>query len=208
MKSQPRSRHELEQALQDQMSALSASCNGYDGGDLWEGPRIATTIYNLVNDGRSKKIVSVLTQLGLRNKISFVSYASPQISGNVLSWHPLCAINMNASTATYVPYLGDAPTKPTKIKFNKWWEEAVFENRSGQTLSRMNLVFALRSKDGGSHYDAELPISPYLELKETGGGWMYSENGSVQSGKPIRNAHLATIRQIAYELQLTLSVIL
>ena len=204
MSSRVRSKEEVEQALRDQVDALESSCAAFDNGKLWEGPRIATVIYTLVNDGRSKS-VSILSQLGIRGKILFISYATPKSKGNLLSWLPLCMLELGDGPTRYVPALSNGPYAPRKMHFQKWWEEQIFENRQGQKLSRMNLVFALRSQDGGSHFDPELPITPYLELKEQGAGFTASSTITSEQDKLIPNAHLVTLRHIAFELQESLS---
>lgn len=205
MTSRKRSREELVQALHDQLAALRSSCAGYDSGNLWEGPRIATVVYTLVNDGRAKS-KSILTQLGVRASMSFVSYSVPQIPGNLMAWLPLCWMMVGHEGARYAPLLGDVAQDRRAVKFQDWWTEAVYENVAGQKLSRMNLVFALRSKDGGSHFDEELPITPYLELKENGIG--YTQRGENGQQVLIRNAHLATLRHIAFELEQSILPIL
>lgn len=194
-----RSREELLQELSDQRAALRASCDGFDAGHEWEACRLATVVYTLLNDGRSKT-VSILSQLGLRSSISFHSYATPNTPGNLMTWVPLCITLISAGNLRYIPKLNNGPFGlVNQLKFSDWWKEAVFENTKGNQLSRMNLVFALRSKDGGSHYDNEIPESPYLELKQAGGGW------SGAPGSVTNNAHLASMRHIAYELEESLS---
>lgn len=204
MNSRKREKGEVEQELRNQLAALEASCSGYDSANFWEGPRIATGIYNIVNDGR-KQGVSILSQLGIKSKMLFISYSTPQMPGNLLSWIPLCMIRLSSEKVEYVPQLDKGPDQPIWVSFREWWQEAVFENAKGQKLSRMNLVFALRSQDGGSHFDSELPITPYLELKEKGGGFQFGDGDLAEAAKFIPNAHLATVRHIAFELQQSIS---
>lgn len=42
--------------LSEQLSALRASCPGYDAGHQWEAKRIATALYTLLHDGRRATI--------------------------------------------------------------------------------------------------------------------------------------------------------
>jgi hypothetical protein len=71
----------------------------------------------------------------------------------------------------------------------------------------MNLVYSLRSRDGGSHYDRELPESAYLDLKtDAQGGKFFDSKGSP--GVVIKNAHTASMRQIAHELDRSISAAL
>ena len=200
MTAQKRTHDELIEELNNQLAALKASCAGYDAGDFWEAPRLATIVYTLVNDGQSK-IVSILTQLGLRNNIGFASYATPQNPHNLLGWLPLCMMHLANNDCLYVPVLDQGPPDQMRtMRFKDWWGEPVFQNAAGNKLSRMNLVFSLRSKDGGSHYDAELPVSTYLELKTDGLGFEF-QDGSGNPTRKLQNAHLATMRHIAFELE-------
>src|SRR2546421_47685 len=66
-----RTRAELVTMLAEQRAALATSCGSFDEGNDWEAARLAITIFNLVHDDR--KIISLLTQLGLRASLRFVS---------------------------------------------------------------------------------------------------------------------------------------
>ena len=182
------------------MAALQSSSAGYDAGNFWEAARLATIVYTLVNDGRSRT-VSILSQLGLRDQLEFLTHTEQNTPGNLIGWAPLCTIELAQEYCRYMPMLDRlAVERSKKVKFKTWWSEPIFENSYGQPLSRMNLVFALRSQDGGSHFDSELPQSPYLNLKNDAQGLQFIKyDGSPPV--PIRNAHTATMRQIAFELE-------
>lgn len=66
-------------------------------------------------------------------------------------------------------------------------------------LTRRRLVFALRNKDGGAHFDAELD-EPYAVFSQKP-VWF-----AIQGDKsyPIMQQETATMRQIAWELLETL----
>ncbi len=110
-------------------------------------------------------------------------------------------IYMNDRSSSFVPVLDRGPLGARKLGFEKWWNEAVYENAKGQKLSRFDLVSSLRSKDGGSHFDGELPSTPYLEMKDNGAGWMSTGGDLGNSVAPVKNGHLATMRHIAFEVQ-------
>lgn len=196
-----RTHQELVQELRNQLAALRKSCAGYDEGDEWEAPRLATVVYTLVNDG-PRKGVSVLTQLGIRDRIPFASYAVPNPPGNLAPWAPLCMVHFHGA-AEYIPKLNERPADLRRVNFKRWWAEPVFENAAGKLLTRMNLVFHLRSKDGGGHFDAELPPSSYLEMRTNALGFGFGIEG--QKLQPMRpTAHLASMRHIAFEVEQSL----
>jgi len=203
-----RPRAELVQLLVEQQQALASSCEGYDKGNEWEGPRLATAIYTLVHDGGS--ITSLLTQLGLRSGLKFVctgrdnpfpnmqfAYSSPPLIGFVgtptgMRFVPQCTLGL--------------PTPPaTLAQFDAWWtKESIFDEpkRSGGTdLTRRRLVFALRHQDGGGHI-GELTDDSYVRLKAGAG-----VSTSIKGG-PLRKmveAANATMRQVAWEVTETLN---
>lgn len=209
-----RTPQELWQALDDQKRALASSGKGYDSGGFWEAPRLATAVYNVVNDG-SKKTVSILSQLGVRGKARFLSSKPPHNPGNLFkSGAPLCIMRLKMGGEEppfggYVPRLDNGAQQFEQwLPFKDWWEESIYQNVAGAHLSRMNLVFSLRSKDGGSHLDREIPRSPYLDMiEQVGEGFVQDVRGEMVTRSPVKNAHLATMRQIAWELERSLEAI-
>jgi hypothetical protein len=98
------------------------------------------------------------------------------------------------------------------LSFSKWWEEPIFQEIApskpgfplgdGRKLSRKNLVFHLRSQDGGGHYDTELRHEPYIGLAVRRRIGIYRDNNGA--AEPIGDPHLASMRQIAWELEQSL----
>jgi hypothetical protein len=207
---------EIWEQLEIQKRALASSAQAYDAGELWEAMRLATTVYNIVNSGKTKTR-SILRQLGVEQKMQFLSTKPAVHPLNLLKdGAPLCLANLflpaidssEEGRADYVPRFMEGLNPPESwLSFKDWWQESIYTNVRGLELSRMNHVFALRSKDGGSHYDAEIPDSPYLDFKEQRGELMElhstKSDGSVVR-KKIQNPHLATMRQISYELEMSL----
>lgn len=194
----PRSLGELQNMLADQVSALISSCENYDNGLHWEAMRIATTVYVIVNNGKNKG-VSVLSQIGVRDKLGFVSYCRGPlpVSGNTVPQSHLTYLKFDGrGGAEYKPICYSANERTKILPFNDWWREPIFDDANGGTLSRLDLVFYLRSQDGGSHYDTELSSAIYANFKRFG------------LGVPIVNidgAVAASMRTIAHELLRTLA---
>jgi hypothetical protein len=199
-----RPRAELIQLLTEQRQALAASCEGYDRGSEWEAARLATTIYTLVHDGGS--ITSLLTQLGLRSSLRFVStgrYEPPPNMQVSSTSPPLVGFRGDAGGMKFVPQFCIGGNKPPSklIQFPTWWaKENVFHEVGGTELTRRRLVFALRHQDGGSHV-GELTDPSYVRLK-AGAGFL--GNAADGSTRTMIEAATATMRQVAWEVTETL----
>lgn len=214
-KQNARSNSELLEALEDQRAAMRSSMKGYDEGNFWEAPRLATAVYNLVNDGQ-KKTRSILSQLGLRSSMGFFSTIRVKSPGEVVLasfGSPLASAMITTKLfdkdgneyckTQYEAFLGGFPT-PARgfVKFAEWWNEIIFVNKSGAPLSRHKLAYHLRSQDGGSHFDAELPTSTYTDFKDADSmnAVFAGSNGGNIKHVSVKNGHLATMRQMAWEL--------
>lgn len=199
---------ELEKELQEQIEALRDSAAAYDSSKLWEAKRLAGTAYILVHDS-GKNSRSLLTQLGLKDML-YTSTVGPSDSPLPLG---TIQINIPAGTCTYAPFLDAAPMMQS-LKFSKWYKERVFVTGTGKPLSRMNLIFALRNQMGGGHVDPEIKdeafhwlatgdhkisVGPVTDAE----GNIVEDNsglfGALEEGN-VPNGHLATMRQIAWEL--------
>lgn len=211
--SRSRNTNELSIELSEQRKALLASCTNYDSGNNdWEAKRIATSVFNLVNDN-PRNSSSILSQLRIRKRFKyFSSIKRPNLSVITLASFgtPLTLLRLNVgqtAESTYRPYLSDLPHQPVGfVEFDQWWNgDTIFVNSANATLTRLNLTCALRSKDGGSHYDETLPESPYTDLKSTAPLVVGEDGKPVPPTHLAKNAHLASMRQIAWELEYSLS---
>ena len=197
-----RSPDEVKNALREQIMMMRASAEGYDNGNRWEAKRLAVSAYTLLHDGTGRT-KSILTQLGARAGMRFVSTAM-DING-LIPANALVAMQSKAGQPfEYAPYLdiSNELEWTHRLQFQNWWDETIFQTVRGQTLSRKNLVFALRSQDNGGHFDAELPDNAYYPFA-TVNDERVTATFAGNSG-PIPDAHLATMRQIAWEILETL----
>ena len=200
-----RTRQELNEALLEQYQALVASSANYDAGNLWEAKRLATTTYNLVHD--RSKIVSLLSQLGIRGTIPLLSCVKPPDKPGTQTIgiaNGMLAVEETREGPVYAPVLANSFYRRT-ILFREWWAETIFENQSNQSITRQNLAFSLRSQDGGSHFDSALPDSAYLKLKDATQTPLlvfpgFKESYDLSEAIPVRFGHLAIMRQISYEM--------
>lgn len=217
MPSHRRTQAELEQELREQAAALRASAEGYDAGNLWEAKRLATTAYILLHDGgRNSK--SLLGLLGLKGPMLSTADHSEEAP------MPLAIVTIDPQAGgkgmSFTPRLSEHLTERKIMPFSKWYKERVFVS-GGLRLSRMNLIFALRSQVGGAHVDAEIkdealqwlrtnsPIhvssSPPATAKDANGNDVQCppelDNFFADLHGPVPNGHLASMRQIAWEIE-------
>ena len=203
-----KSRDELNVELREQILALRSSCKAYDAGDKWEAKRIASSIYILFSDGGQNR--SLLRQLGIKGKVQMLSTSvrlSPQAKkfGDKMAFRTanrLVTLVLNPSNARYEPRFGASPDFHIWMKFDEWWEEVAFGGVDIPMLSRKNIVFGLRNKDGGAHVDDALE-SYYYTVKHRGDPQVTVGVGN-QTGVTVANALNATARQIGWEVDQSL----
>ena len=209
----PREQGELEAKLLIQRKALASSASAYDNGELWEAERLAVTVSNLVNDGggRSK---SLLSQLGLLTRMEFLSSSrgmrnehlgspvSPKTY--IVPPTPLLSLRFDNDGVSFAP-LCESEGKQSHyryLKFKRWYRETIFETVDGRRLNRKNLVYVLRSQDGGAHIDSLIRNEAYSRFR------VDTDPRMSCGGKPIPNAHYATMRQVAWELEQSLIAVI
>ena len=197
-----RPRAELVQLLAEQREAFAASCEGYDKGNEWEAARLATSILTLVHDGGT--ITSLLTQLGLRASLRFVSTGrsrSPPGMKVSFASPALLGFRGGPSGMKFVPQFQLSTKKPEakNIQFETWWAKEDIYDSNGVELTRRRLVFALRHQDGGGHV-GELTDPAYVQLKDGAG---FSGNAADGSIMALQGAN-PTMRQVAWEVTETL----
>ena len=203
-----KSDEEMAGALNRQIVHLRTSSVSFDAGNLAEAERLAAVIYILCHDG-GKNSRSLLAQIGIRDTMKFPDTGSwpPLENGAIHADPPLVALNMGEDgTLSYVAPFGDA-SRMNKLAFSRWWEQKIYTSRSNTlNLSRKNLVFSMRTQDGGAHVDDTLKSEAYYRFSRIGDHetWNKEMTFSVFSAKngdiPLQNGHLFTMRQMAWEL--------
>ncbi len=196
-----RPREDLEFRFEVQREFLRASCRLYDEGYSWEALRLATTVYVLVQDN-GKKSHSILSQLGIKNALTYVASGAPCVLGNYAPEVTLASMILGRG-GRYVPWLSRSPSPSEFIDFNRWWDGETIIRAQKFTLTRKELTFSLRSKDGGSHLDSKIVDPNYVQI--TRGGVMPFTGSGTGPVAPLFGPELASMRQIAWELLITLN---
>jgi hypothetical protein len=191
-----RTHDELVQELREQLTALGQLSVLFHSGQTWAAKLMATVLYVICHDGRDKTR-SLLTQLGIRDQLSCISTALPVRPGNILTIPLMLGFTFGPNHTGQVPRfeMPDMPPFP-RVPFSEWWEQAVYSLGDQNIITRKELVLAVRSKDGGGHFDSELDCANYVNMK-AGAGWFNLIAGEEQPPDP---SHLITVYAMGWEL--------
>jgi hypothetical protein len=189
---------ELEVHLTEQLDFLMTSCNLYDDGKFSEAKRIAAIIRILFHDTKNSN--SLLGQLGKKNS-HFISTNFPMSLKSRSTYSGLTLIGMKGKETMYFPKLDEMPFSANWMDFTNWWEEIIFRDASGNSISRSTLIKTSTNQDGGAHVDESLDEIYYNLAKNN------SLATSIFDGENsiiIPNPEKAAIRQIGHEVLKTL----
>jgi hypothetical protein len=209
-----RTRPEIIAKFTEQMSLLDSACAGYDSGHEAQSLWIATCLWTMLYDGKPHKknrgTTSLLTQLGLRDSLQYVSTGWVPSQHNYAPQMPLISVDMASNRhvpvlCTSGQFLSYGSEVRQLIHFLIWWEKndvirVSTESAVFSTLNRRELLFILRSQDGGAHVDETIGNQSYISLSKVP-VWM---RGEIGRGQPILGAISATARQIGWEFQQTM----
>lgn len=181
--------------LQKQLGFLERSCKSYDEGYIDEGVRIATIIRVLVHDTKSS--TSLLKHMNSK-KINILS-TTFEPSQQTISFIGMGMMKIGSSDSSYFPQLGNGPINEF-IDLDKWWNQVVMVLGKEQRISRKKVVLAAANQDGGAHVDSKLTKEYEILSQEGASGHFGYTNNGIESVRPITDAHLVSLRQMAYEI--------
>lgn len=193
-----RTQEETIQELREQVRALRLLSWLFSRGETWAGKPIATTIYVICHDGVGKSR-SLLSQLGIRDELNCITTALAQVSGNILTLPLLLGFQFGRPDGVvHIPrFTMYDYNKFERIPFEEWWSQPAYSQGETNIITRKELVLAVRSKDGGSHFDAELACENYVKMRSEGGWQKQSVEGEDMPPDPT---HLISMFAMAWEL--------
>ena len=194
-------REDLLELFREQLEFLEWSAESFDSGFEGEAKRMATAIRVLVHDTRVSH--SVLTQLEVKSSIKYLDTAEPINPKNLATTPGLVIFRMGSEGASYVAPLSDRHLEPSVKRFDEWWTEPVTKDEHLALFSRRNYVLTLSNKEGGAHVDPTLDASYAALTRGNSLGWVHSTSESGEH-LPLGSPALASVRQIAHELILSL----
>jgi hypothetical protein len=197
-----RARDEILRRLAYHRKALGAFAKMYDDGEPLAALGLAVSVYLIVHDP-SKHDKSLLTQLGLKDKIQFIASAPPTRPGNLARDVPMVGQRMqrigHEIVGSYIPFLGSGPYQHRPLQFSRWWKDEEIFRDGNAHMNRQKLVFTLRSQEGGTHLDKD-QLNPYFEKMSKEGISTPIVAVSGQADQPLLNLEYAIMRQITWEL--------
>jgi len=189
----PRTNAELKELLAQQIQFLEASAAAFDGGFTGEAVRMAVSIRVLCHD--TAMSVSLLSQLAMKDQ-KFVSTAIEHNPKNILTHSGLVAQYMTANGTEYIAPLDDV-VGVRYLDFKDWWDEIVFLDVRGRSLSRKRLIQIAANEDGGAHVDPALN-EIYRDIKRNNAlGWVFR---TPKGQSPLGDPSAPSIRQITHEI--------
>ncbi len=201
------SENDLFNSFNEQLSFLKKSATAYDDGDVTEAKRLSISLRILLhNTPRSK---SLLSSIGLQETTPFLDTASKIIPNNLMPYSGLVVINYvsngRTQTAKFKPLLDQFNKLPGRgrfVLFDAWWNSIVLIDSHKNEFTRKKLVLELADTDGGAHIDPKISKSFYQLTRQHSMNWQLSNGKTAQ---PLTDIHLASIRQIAYEVSISFS---
>jgi hypothetical protein len=191
---------ELRISLDRNIRLLIGFCRQYDDGDLDVAIYIAVALRVLLCHSEHGNSKSLLEHLGLRSGQYFYTNAAPFNPKNLAVTSSLTAAFISSTGAQTVPILADSNLALRKLKFSEWWTETIIKDARGNTMSRFDLVSHVANTEG-AHVDSSL-VEAYMDLTRNNSlGFGFS---TMTTSGVLPPPHLASMRQIAHELIITL----
>lgn len=192
-----RTLEELRAEMTEQLKALGSLAKQFSQGEQWAAKLMATIIYVICHDGRDVRTRSLLTQLDARDRLVCIDTALQPEPGNLVTLPLMMLFRFGEGHAGQYPrFLEKGQSEFPWRPFEEWWGGAVYSTGTENIITRKELVLAVRSKDGGGHFDSELSCANYVNMK-AGSGWK-SIVGDVEL--PPDPSHLLTIWSVGWEL--------
>jgi hypothetical protein len=188
------------QQLNRQLGFLETSCREYDAGNHDEAIRIATALRVMFH--HTANSTSLLVHLGATS-IKMLSTAGKRTREHPRGyWPPLVHIDIDVAQKTISarPTFNDRPAAHRMLPFSAWWEGEVIYAADHRRIKRKSLVLDAANKDGGAHVDANVPPGYGFFLDGAGFSFAVEPVNGPRTESHLVNAHLACLRQIAYEV--------
>lgn len=179
----------------------------FDQGHRHYAKPMATVIRVMLHDTDSS--ASVLEQLQLKSRLRFADTADHINPRNLLATPGLVVMKATAGDCgSYEAPLGNLapPRMHPPLPFDDWWLMVVTKDAAGQEFRRKDFVQSVANKEGGAHVSETLTEKYAALTRNNSLGFMYAErSGDHEKMSSFEgNVALPSVRQIAYELEITL----
>ena len=198
--------------------------NGRIESALWMAVILRTLLHTHVKpngDYSSYGILDQLKAIDLKYNVDFLSTAFPRPSASAFmqGWSigdHVCGINISASsvyTGLLINvvnckegggYVADIKAKAGEqshvnknLPFSQWWNEIVFSDAvANQQMSRWNVIQMVANKDGGAHFDPDVPVQ-YDTFRHPD---LFEVRFGATKVPFSKNPVYVSVRQIAWEV--------
>jgi hypothetical protein len=197
---------ELRERLREAIGHMLRSAAAYDAGDESEARRLAHSIRLLVKHSDHSQTKALLHQLGYLQSMSFLDTCGPIPGGNLLTDSPMVLMEFGANGGRFKPRLAEVGpwARPKMRLFPEWWNTPIIRNGSTKVdFCRREIILSVAEQDGGSHADPTLKAKYAALSRHNEFSPIYGRNGREEGA--IRPIELAHVRQIAYEVIVTVT---
>lgn len=219
-------RWQLLQRYDELMRQVRSACVKFDRGGAGElaARDLSNYVRNLVHQQQKNHAGPLLKQLGVKDQLQYWSlpvqgppwglcqqrtsflFASgaEEAESGWTSFVPLYDYDMDDVRA----FLHDIRPRANWLQrpFKEWWEEPVLGVRGVGVLKRKDVVLLVAHKDGGAHVDLNQVDRTSRFYLEQQSGVTVAYLAGDRMLRAERGPLFATMRQIAFELQVSLSV--
>jgi hypothetical protein len=191
-----------KEELRKQIGFITNSCALYDQGSKSEAFRLATALRVLFHEGRNSKPLIGANRINI-DKILSVGYLYAPAGSSFFPNLTAISLNPQKGIAEFIPKLTKLPEGNFYHRLlapEEWWKTDLVYQFAREVVTRRDIVLWACEKDGGAHVDDVLP-NKYLSLIE-GAGWklVNKPDGEEEQVIPFKNAHLAALRQMGFEV--------
>ena len=191
-----RSGTSLQEHLLWQLDFLDASVARFDLLEEHEALRIAVCLRILLFDGGGQ---SILTQLGVRKPMQFVDTSVPEAPSSPMPWRLLVFwLPEGGRARLYAPAQGHGNDPTRRVSFNDWWNGTAFV-LDNLRFTRGEVIRFVANQDGGAHVDSQISEA-FAQLRTAG-----TAKAGGHLTRLLRHPYWELLRQMAYEVQLTMA---
>jgi hypothetical protein len=188
-------------ALSEQLGYIRGSAAAFDAGAEGEAKRLAVSIRVLCHDSHQSR--ALLTQLDVIERLEFLDSSTGIDPQNMAPILGLFGMQLGPRGGRFIPFLGDRPIDHPPLPFERWWHADVIRlSDRTTTYSRRQLVLTAANKEGGAHVDAGIDPLYHALAHENALGMVWGRGNSPP--QPFNDPTMVAVRQIAYELLVTL----
>lgn len=196
-----RSQQDLSEDLIDQIKILKSACLQFDKWEYYHAKTIATSLRKFCKHQGSNR--AILHEIGYMNSKWFLD--TRILKTNTVEQGKFFL------TSTFLGDKFKLPIIPNldwhingNFDFSNWWKnQVVIEDIYHKKFSREKITLYIAEQDWGAHVDLTLD-QDYHELSRGNSAWFMASNNWTDWYSISKDSIYATIRQIAYELLVSL----